>query len=226
MTGIGLPGEASGLVTARKQWSKYTQTSVAFGHEVAVTPVQMARAFAVFSRPAGLAGTLPMIRLTALDPDDPDRGIVYRVMPAWVAALTRDTLRQVALNMEQKMKAAFPEEGPWRYAIFGKSGTAEIPLGKPPPGMRRPRGASGYFDDQYNSSFVAGGPAESPRLVVLCVIDDPGPRRVGSKTHYGTHVAGPVVRRVMERGLMYLGVTPSPVPTAPVNAHAGHETAD
>ncbi|HLO41176.1 MAG TPA: penicillin-binding transpeptidase domain-containing protein, partial [Phycisphaerales bacterium] len=104
-------------------------------------------------------------------------------------------------------------EGGWKYSMFGKSGTAEIPL-TPPPGknLRRPKGTSGYFDDQYNSSFIAGGPAEDPKLVVLCVIDDPGPALIRAKKHYGTYVAGPVVRRVMERSLDYLGVAPSPVP--------------
>ena len=63
--GIGLPGEGAGVVTPMKSWSKSTQTSVAFGNEVAVTPIQMCRAFSAFARPGDLAGTLPRLRLTA-----------------------------------------------------------------------------------------------------------------------------------------------------------------
>ena len=37
-TDIGLPGESAGIVTNQRNWSDYTQTSVAMGHEVAVTP--------------------------------------------------------------------------------------------------------------------------------------------------------------------------------------------
>lgn len=225
-TGIGVDGkgwvgEASGIVTPMRSWSKYTQTSVAYGHEVAVTPVQMVRAFSVFCRPGDLAGTLPQLRLTAVDPSDRVRaegqslseadlqsGVIYRVLPPNVAILTRETMRGVADNME--MKWAKPPEGGWRYVMFGKSGTAEIPLGKAPEGKKRPKGSSGYFDDQYNSSFVAGAPIENPRLVCIVVIDDPGPDLVDHKRHYGAATAGPVVRRVMERALTYLGVPPSP----------------
>lgn len=215
--GAGLGGEARGLVTSQKNWKKYSQVSVAFGHEVAVTPVQVVRAFSAFARTGPLAGTLPTLRLTAVEAGS-GPPVQYRVLPAPIAELTRHTMRDVATNMEAKMvKADDPVRG-WRYQIFGKSGTAEIPLGKAPPGFRRPRGlASGYYDGQYNSSFVAGGPVESPRLVVLAVIDDPGPALVRSKAHYGARVAGPVVRRVMERALAYLGVPPS----LPTMAHVG-----
>src|SRR5262249_34987643 len=49
-TGLGLPFESGGRVTGKKSWSIWTQTSVAFGQEVAVTPVQMVRAFCIFCR--------------------------------------------------------------------------------------------------------------------------------------------------------------------------------
>jgi cell division protein FtsI/penicillin-binding protein 2 len=225
-TGIGVDGkgwvgEASGIVTPMRAWSKYTQTSVAYGHEIAVTPVQMVRAFSAFCRPGDLAGTLPQLRLTAVDPSDRVRaegqlpsdadlqsGVIYRVLPPHIALLTRETMRGVADNME--LRWAKPPKGGWRYVMFGKSGTAEIPLGKAPDGKKRPKGSSGYFDDQYNSSFVAGAPIENPRLVCIVVIDDPGPDLVDHKRHYGAATAGPVVRRVMERALTYLGVPPSP----------------
>ncbi|MGD9791023.1 MAG: peptidoglycan D,D-transpeptidase FtsI family protein [Phycisphaerales bacterium] len=222
-TNIGLPGEASGIVTPLLKWTKYSQTSYAYGHEVAVTPVQMVRAFSVFCRPGELAGTLPQIRLTASVPTAGHReigatelqsGVVYRVLPASVARLARETMGRVVDGVEKKMKTkplgGVAEEG-WRYRMFGKSGTAEIPLGKAPEGMRAPAGTAGYFDGQYNSSFIAGGPSEQPRVVMVCVIDDPGPKRVARKEHYGSAVAGPVVRRMMDRTLTYLGIPPSPV---------------
>lgn len=218
-TGIELPGEAAGIVTPIGRWTKYTHTSVAYGHEVSVTPVQMARAFSAFCRTGELAGTVPQLHLRAVEPSMGassresalQRGILFRVLPPEVADLTRVTMKGVADNMETRwMKKP---EGGFRYSMFGKSGTAEIPLGKAPKGKVAPRGSTGYFDDQYNSSFVAGGPIENPRLVLVVVIDDPGPARVFARpigTHYGAAVAGPVARRVMERVLAYLCVPPSP----------------
>jgi cell division protein FtsI (penicillin-binding protein 3) len=213
-TNIGLPGETAGLVTNRRNWGKYTQTSVSFGNEVAVTPVQMARAFSAIARGGEGAGTLPPVSLVAIDADDASRSVMHRIVKPETAVLTRQVLRPVAEKVEQRMATDknSPERG-WRYTMFGKSGTAQIPLGRPPEGKRRPHKV-GYFDEQYNSSFIAGGPLEDPRLVVLVVIDDPGPERRRNKTHYGSHVAGPVVRRVLERSLSYLNMPPSPVTKA------------
>jgi cell division protein FtsI (penicillin-binding protein 3) len=216
-TGVGVPGrpypgEAAGIVTPLRKWTKYTHTSVPWGHEVAVTPVQMVRAFSVFARRGAQAGTLPRLRLTAARPDETE-GVIYRVLPCGVAELTRETLRAVVTNMEQGMKQRREEipEGGWRYTMFGKSGTAEIPLGTAPPGKRAPSWAKGFYPGQLNSSFIAAGPAEAPRLVVIVVIDDPGPKP-DRRLMYGSAAAGPCVRRVMERSLAYLGVAPSPGP--------------
>lgn len=215
-TGLGVPGrpfpgEASGIVTPLSKWTKYTHSSVPYGHEIAVTPVQMVRAFSVFARSGELAGTLPRLRFTALSPGDSE-GVIYRVLPEEIAILTRDPMCGVVEHMEQAMVARHEPipEGGWKYRMFGKSGTAEIPLGAPPKGMKAPRGAKGYYDDQFNVSFIAAAPAEMPRLVVLVVIDDPGPRPGPRNLRYGAAAAGPCTRRIMERCLTYLGVPPSP----------------
>ncbi len=212
-TGIALPGEMAGILTPMERWSHWTQTSVAFGQEVAVTPVQMVRAFSAFARSGEQAGSLCELTLRAVDPDDPSLDVVRRVVDPPVALKVRDVLTHVASKMEAVMRRKDPNETGWRYRIFGKSGTADIPVGRPPEGYRLPTGSRGYFEEQYVSSFIAAGPYEHPRLVVIVVIDDPGPAHVFQprlkRTHYGSHVAGPVVRRVLERSLAYLGVPPS-----------------
>jgi cell division protein FtsI (penicillin-binding protein 3) len=195
-TNLGLPGESGGLVTPLRRWSTYSHTSVAYGNEIAVTIAQMVRAFSVFARPAELAGTMPRLRLTAQTPTDPP-GIVYRVLPTEVATLSRNTMRGVASNMENRHIK--PPEGGWRYDMFAKSGTARVPA---PP--------FGYLQHQYITSFLAAGPSENPRIIVLVVIDDPGPERIRTRTYFGAATAGPVVRRVMERSLTYMGTPPSP----------------
>ena len=204
-TGVALGGEAPGLVTPLQRWSKYTQTSVSFGHEIAVTPLQMVRAFCIYARDGERAGTLPTLRLVADAGEAP--GIWRRVLPEWIALDTRRVLGEVARNMEAVMRTTTGEKD-WMYRIFGKSGTAQIPLGAAPEGMRRPAWTKGYFPAQYNSSFVAAGPMVGPRLVVIVVIDDPAPELVKAKRHYGSWVAGPVARRVLESGLAYLGAPP------------------
>jgi cell division protein FtsI (penicillin-binding protein 3) len=211
-TGIGLPGEASGLLTRPKDWTHYTQTSVSFGYEVAVTPVQMARAFAAFARPGERAGTVPSVTLRA------EVGAVdapaVRVYSADTAERAREAMSVVAMKMAERAAKRFKDDPPMRYTLFGKSGTSEMPR----PGMR------GYFDRQYTSSFVAGAPLANPRIVVVVVVDDPGPELRDRLMHYGSSTAGPILVRIARRTLEYMGEVPDlPDPNAEADLVAGVE---
>jgi cell division protein FtsI (penicillin-binding protein 3) len=204
---IGLPYKPVGQLTSIQNWKPDTTVSVSFGYEVLVTPLHMVRAFSAFARQGELSGTIPTVSLLARDPRDPHGDIVERVLSPEAAAMVREPLEVVAQRMERHVRDT--PEGGWRYRIFGKSGTANAPLGAPPEGMRRPAGERNYYENQYMSSFLAAGPVEHPRLVILCIIDDPGPGRIRVQTHYGSYVAGPVVRRLFDRALEYLGVPES-----------------
>lgn len=210
-SGIGIMGEQAGIVTSSKNWNHWTQTSVAMGYEVAVTPIQMVRAFSVFARSGDKAGTIPQLRLTASGLDDrpgltKDEIMIERVFKSEVALRVRGPMAAVASNMDEKNQRYDGAPEP-TYSMFGKSGTAYIPC-IPPAGMHRPYNSGGYFAKQYTTSFIAAAPVNAPEIVVLVVIDDPGPERVRSLSHYGSRVAGPVVRRITERVLPYLGVEP------------------
>lgn len=219
LSGIGLPGETAGLVQSLRNWTKYTQTSVGMGYEVGVTPVQMVRGFSVFARRGDLAGTLPGVRLTAdgLDVQRPgiigDEIFVERVFEQDTAMAVRGPMKLVVEKMDEMRLRTFPEDVPVNYSMFGKSGTAYIAC-TPPPGLKRPIGVGGYFTTQYNSSFLVAAPADDPAIVVLVVIDDPGPESISQRRHYGSWVAGPVVRRMVERVLPYMGVPADSVETA------------
>lgn len=212
-TGVPLPGESPGRMTPQNRWTHWTQESVASGYEIAATPLQLARAYCAFARSGTLAGTVPTVRLLAAGPGGVAGDAMVRSIPPEVALVTRRTLRPVAVRVEEKMASLQPPETGWRYQMWGKSGTAKIALGAPPEGKRLPPGMRGYFERQYNSSFVAGAPLEEPRLIVVVVIDDPGPLAIRENRHYGSSVAGPVARRVLERALTYLGVEPDLPPT-------------
>jgi cell division protein FtsI/penicillin-binding protein 2 len=190
-TGCGVPGESPGLVTPPSRWSRYTQTSVAMGHEIAVTPVQLVRAFSAFARD----GTLAPIRITAEDASGMPFAFRRRACGEAVADLVRRVLRQVVIEGTGR-----PAQSQ-RYRLFGKSGTAQLP--DPANG--------GYHEDRYVSNFIAGAPFEAPRIVVLCVIDDPDK----SRGHYGGRVAGPIVRDIIDETLEYLGVPPDNVTLCP-----------
>ncbi|MSQ90299.1 MAG: penicillin-binding protein 2 [Phycisphaerales bacterium] len=192
LTHLGVPGETAGLVTLPSAWSKYTQTSVAMGHEIAVTPVQMVRAFSAFCT----GGWMPQPRIAL--PIGADGRVVATtrtpVIPDSIALETRSAMEGVLTEgTGRKAQSAL-------YRMFGKSGTAQLP---------KPAGqGKGYFDDRYVANFIAGAPFDAPRIVVLCVIDDPDKK----KGHFGGSIAGPVVRDVIDESLQYMGVKPDQLP--------------
>jgi cell division protein FtsI/penicillin-binding protein 2 len=183
LTHIGLGGESRGIITSPANWDEYTQTSVSMGHEIAVTPLQMVQGFCAFAR----NGTVPQLQLILST--DEDVMFVRKAITPEIAALTRKIMGKV-MTEGTGMRSQSEQ-----YKLFGKSGTAQLPRAD----------GSGYFDDRYIASFIAGAPIDNPKLVVLCVIDDPD-KSIG---HYGGTVAGPVVRDVIEQSLNYLRVPPS-----------------
>jgi cell division protein FtsI/penicillin-binding protein 2 len=182
-THIGLGGETRGIVTSPSKWNDYTQTSVPMGQEIAVTPLQMVQGFCAFARD----GTVPQLQLKLATNEDVM--FVREAITPEIAALTRKIMGKVMT--EGTGRKAQSEQ----YDLFGKSGTAQLPRAD----------GKGYFEDRYIASFIAGAPIDNPKLIVLCVIDDPDK----SIAHYGGTVAGPVVRDVMEQSLAYLQVPPS-----------------
>ncbi len=74
------------------------------------------------------------------------------------------------------------------FRVAGKTGTSE----------KIPRGQGKYV-----ASFVGFAPANDPKVACLVVVDEPN---LGS--YYGGAVAAPVVGRILEDTLKYLGIEP------------------
>jgi cell division protein FtsI (penicillin-binding protein 3) len=205
---VGLPDEAEGTLRSLQNWNKYTHVSVAFGQEVTASVAQIARSFSAFARHGSDAGTVPSLRLSAVGVGGPDGLVARRAVSPEAALKTREVMVGIADKLDARLERT---EGPFAYSMFGKSGTAQVVPERTEGWQRRPRGARGYLERQYVSSFVAGAPVERPRLVVMVSIEDPGPDVVRRNVYYGSQVAGPAVRRIMEQALPYLGVEPDRV---------------
>ena len=77
------------------------------------------------------------------------------------------------------------------YTIGGKTATSQT----------LPRSANRYI-----SSFIGFAPAENPTVLGLCVIHDP------QGVYYGGTIAAPVIRRIFENVLPYLGIEKAETP--------------
>jgi cell division protein FtsI/penicillin-binding protein 2 len=185
------------VVVAPGRWSIYTSTSVPIGHEIAVTPLQMARAFAVFAN--GGFRVEPRIVHGVID----GRGGVL-----WVPPRTppRRILRGDAVREVSRTLVAVVERGTGRrarlagYTVAGKTGTTQ----RYNPATRR-------YDGGHLASFAAYAPAEAPRLCVLVVADRPK-----GEEYYGGRVAAPAAARMLDRALRLLEVPPRTERTAHV----------
>jgi cell division protein FtsI/penicillin-binding protein 2 len=184
-TGIALPGEASGFVADPSQWSGFSQASISFGQEIAVTALQMAGALAVFANDGVLVE--PQIALGTREPGGRLRPLAP---PHGRRVLSEKTARTVSRMLEGVV-----EHGTGRraavegYRVAGKSGTAQRPV------------KGGYSEDAVVASFGGYAPAGDPRLVLLVVVDSPRGDAEG-----GGEVAAPVFARIMDDALRHLRV--------------------
>jgi cell division protein FtsI/penicillin-binding protein 2 len=179
----GLPGEVAGMVHPLKKWNQYSMSSIPMGHEIAVTPLQLVKAFTVFTND----GLMVNPRIVYSEDHD-QQAIGVRILKPETAIQTRQLMRRVITEGTGR-RANSPY-----YSIFGKSGTAEVHVA----------GQGGYKSGQYIANFLAAAPLDNPQVIVLCVIHKPD-KSIG---HFGGTVAGPPVMRVIEQTLPYLGVAP------------------
>lgn len=189
-TGIALPGEAGGILQPRRAWNRHSVISVAFGQEVAVTPLAVARAFALFASGGALLQPRIVDRIEHAGTGE----IVYEAGEAVVNA--RPLSPETAGHILEVLRMVV-EEGTGRrarlqgYPVAGKTGTAQL--------LRKD--GRGYAPDRYLSSFAAIAPVPDARIVVLVMLK--APERGG---HYGGTVAAPAARNIVRRTLTYLDV--------------------
>ncbi|WP_245995288.1 peptidoglycan D,D-transpeptidase FtsI family protein [Inmirania thermothiophila] len=146
-TGSGFPGEAAGTLRDWRTWREVEQATLGYGYGLAVTPLQLARAYAAIA--AG--GMLPPVRLVQeAEAPPPARALPYRV------ALELRSMLEGVVARGTGRRAAVPG-----YRVAGKTGTV------------RKVGPGGYLEDRYRALFVGMAPASRPRLVVAVMIDDP-----------------------------------------------------
>jgi cell division protein FtsI/penicillin-binding protein 2 len=178
LTGVGLPGEAPGIVLRPERYSGSTLGNMAIGQGLAVTPLQMA---AGFSALAG-EGVLRRPHVIA-EEGDGGRRVISRRTAAQVAQMLEGVLGPDGTAQEAQVPG---------YRIAGKTGTAE----KPDPET------GGYSKFKFFSSFIGFAPARSPRLLVSVMVDEP------KGSYYGGEVAAPAFERIMEFALPYLRIAP------------------
>jgi cell division protein FtsI/penicillin-binding protein 2 len=187
-TGIDFPGESAGFALPPEQWSGSTIGTVPIGHGIAVTPIQMARAYAAIANGGRLVEPYLVDRV---DGQPVERARGRRVVSRAVSEQMLSMLRGVVVE-GTGTEAAIPG-----YTVAGKTGTAA-----------KIDSTGRYSHTDYVASFVGLVPATKPRVVIMVMVDEP------SGSIYGGEVAAPAFKQIARFNLQHLEVPPDAPPTA------------
>lgn len=191
-SGIPLPGEEGGIVP-RGRWTNLNEgMSVPMGHNVSVTPLQLALAHAAIAN-AGIWNPPRLVKRIFRPKVDggeedlplPGQEPPRRIFPGDTAAAVQEAMTHTMIEGTGKRSAL---DG---YSSAGKTGTAEKII-------------DGRYSDRNVCSFVCWAPAEPgvrSELLCLVVIDDPS-----KGGRFGSDTAAPVVQKVLQESLEQLRV--------------------
>ena len=170
-TGVDLPGEEAGIVLDYDDYSGSTAGNMAMGQGLAVTPMQMAAAYAAIAN-GGILRPPHIVDAVGGRKQPVPKG--KRIISEQTAASVRKMLEGVLGPGGTATGAAI--EG---YELGGKTGTAE-----------KPDETGGYSKTKFVASFVGFAPAAHPRLLVAVMVDEP------QGDIYGGTVAGPAFKKI------------------------------
>lgn len=191
-TGLGMNGEAPGILTPWSGWREINKDNIAFGQGLAVNVVQMAAAVGtianggVYVQPSLVKGKATMNDGTVVGSDVAETRQV----------ISPEAARKTALMMEAVVdpeRGTAPSAAIEGYRVAGKTGTAQ-----------RVGEKCGCYDGSKTLSFAGFAPADAPRFLVYVVVHDP----VGGG---GGTVGGPAFHKIMSFLLSKYGVPPTGV---------------
>ncbi len=185
LPGSGLPGEAAGRLRPYENWRPIEKATMAFGHGLSVSLLQLAHAYTAFAND----GLMPPLTVHK-----------RREAVAAQRTMSAHTAREVRAMLELATQdgGTAPQARVTGYRVAGKTGTAHKLVG------------GRYAPDKYIASFVGLAPASNPRIVVAVMVDEPSGRQ-----YYGGLVAAPVFSRVTAGAMRLMAVPPDAPMEAP-----------
>ncbi len=195
--GLELPGESPGILRPLKSWQPITKAYASFGQGIAVTPLQLAMAFAAVANGGELIKPYLVQKAghgSELRDLHPRPEVLGRAMSASTARQVERLLEAVTMEGGTATKAAVPG-----YYVAGKTGTAQMADG------------GRYSRTDHMAVFAGIAPGRDPQLVGAVVVDRP------RGDFHGGSVAAPVFGGIMKQALLYLGIRPErdPIETWP-----------
>jgi len=179
-TGVPYPTESGGTLHAPKYWSTQSAAQMAMGYEVAVTPLQLASAYAVFANGGKLVEPALVDEIIG-----PDGSVRYRHTPQVVRQVvspaTAEKVRHLLLNVVDEgtaLQAALEN-----YMLAGKTGTPKATV------------HGRYVTGRYNPNFVGLFPGDNPQYVIVVKLTAP------QSSIFAAETAAPVTKAILQAAL-------------------------
>jgi cell division protein FtsI/penicillin-binding protein 2 len=183
-TGIDFPGESPGNVAPVDKWYGSMAGDIPIGQGIAVTPLQMAAAYAAIAN----GGVWEQPHL--VDHVAGHKGPHVKARRIVSVRVAREMMQMLRGVVDEAVGTGTLARVPG-YSVAGKTGTAAKPDGK-----------GGYSSSDYVASFIGAVPATNPRLVILVAVDSP------RCSIWGGVVAAPAFSDIARFDLQYLEVLP------------------
>ena len=145
-TRSGFPGEGSGLFPAPGQWSGTTKQTMSYGYGIAVTPLQVAHAYATLAN-GGRAIQPTFVKGERNEPK--------QVLDPAIAAEVMKMMQTVTEPGGTATQAAI-----LGYHVAGKTGTSR-------------KASGGGYSRKYLSFFAGVVPVDNPRFAMAVVVNEP-----------------------------------------------------
>ena len=182
LTGVDIPGEAGTIMHKKENVGQVELATISFGQSFQITPIQLATTVSALVN--GGRRVTPHFGMEVLSAEGKKvKTFRYNAKKHIVSEKTSQTMRELleSIVAEGSGKNAYVEG----YRIGGKTATSQT----------LPRSANKYI-----SSFVGFAPADDPQILGMCVIYNP------QGVYYGGTIAAPVIGKIFENILPYLGI--------------------
>jgi cell division protein FtsI (penicillin-binding protein 3) len=191
LTSSLLPAESAGMLSDYSHWRNVKIATMSHGYGLAVTPLQLAQAYATI----GAYGVRHPVTLQRLDTAVAGQRVLdERTCRALIGLLEAVTTQEGATGLRARIPG---------YRVAGKTGTAW-------------KASGGSYDrTRYVATFGGIVPASAPRLAAIVVIDEPSAGK-----YYGGDVAAPVFAAVLGGALRLMAVPPDDANAPPEGAVA------
>lgn len=185
LTNVDLQGETNPRLREKGKWNVVDLATASFGQGVAVTPIQILKAF------SGIANRGKVVKPTVVN---------KIIKDGWEQKINRDLPKSVVSEetaqvvTQMMVEAVRNGESKWTsnggFSVAGKTGTAQIPV-------------SGHYDSEKTvASFIGFAPAQEAKFLMLVTLREP------TSSPWGSETAAPLWFSIANEIFPYLGIQP------------------